>query len=87
LDNLLSGFEDRLNICEEELENSRTQLTNAKEQVNKPFPQEDELKTKSTRLDELNVMLNMDKTENEIVDDEPDENMQLPEKQPMVLER
>jgi hypothetical protein len=73
LDNLLGGFEDRLHICEEELENSRTQLANAKEQVQKPFPQEDELKTKSARLDELNIMLNMDKTENEIVDDERDE--------------
>ena len=73
LDNLLGGFEDRLHICEDELENSRTQLANAKEQVQKPFPQEDELKTKSARLDELNIMLNMDKTENEIVDDERDE--------------
>jgi N12 class adenine-specific DNA methylase/adenine-specific DNA methylase len=76
LDNLLSGFEDRLRTCEEELENSHTQLSNAKEQVNKPFPQEEELKTKSARLDELNIMLNMDKTENEIVDDERDEDEQ-----------
>ncbi|NLV50688.1 MAG: hypothetical protein GXY20_08370, partial [Clostridiales bacterium] len=44
-----------------------------KEQVQKPFPQEEELKTKSARLDELNIMLNMDKTENEIVDDEREE--------------
>ncbi len=60
-------------LAKEKLENSRTQLANAKEQVNKPFPQEDEPKTKSARLDELNVMLNMDKTENEIVDDEREE--------------
>ncbi len=73
LDNLLGGFEDRLRTCEEELENSRTQLANAKEQIQKPFPQEEELKTKSARLDELNIMLNMDKTENEIVDDEREE--------------
>ena len=73
LDNLFGGFEDRLRTCEEELENSRTQLANAKEQIQKPFPQEEELKTKSARLDELNIMLNMDKTENEIVDDERDE--------------
>ena len=73
LDNLLSGFEDRLHSCVAELENSRTQLVNAKEQVNKPFPQEDELKTKSARLYELNIMLNMDKAENEIVDDERDQ--------------
>jgi hypothetical protein len=33
----------------------------------------DALKAKSARLDELNIMLNMDKTENEIVDDERDD--------------
>mgnify|MGYP000279028424 CR=1 FL=1 len=33
-----------------------------------PFPQEDELKRKSARLDELNILLNMDKRESEIVD-------------------
>ncbi len=32
------------------------------------FPQEDELKTKSARLEELNILLNLDKRENEIVD-------------------
>jgi len=44
------------------------QLASAKLEVEKPFPQEDELKTKSARLDELNVLLNMDKRESEIVD-------------------
>ena len=36
----------------------------------KPFPQEEEPKTKLARLNELNAMLNLDKTENEIVDGE-----------------
>ena len=45
-----------------------TQLASAKVEVEKPFPQEDELKTKSARLDELNILLDMDKQENEIVD-------------------
>jgi hypothetical protein len=40
--------------------------------VEKPFPQEDELKTKSARLDELNILLNLDRRENEIVDGEKD---------------
>jgi hypothetical protein len=35
---------------------------------NAPFPRGDELKTKSARLDELNILLNLDKKENEIVD-------------------
>ena len=39
----------------------------------KPFIQEEELKTKLARLDELNILLNMDKRENEIVGGEPDE--------------
>ena len=42
----------------------------AKAEVQKPFPQEEELKTKSERLNELNAMLNLDKRENEIVDGE-----------------
>lgn len=40
------------------------------DEVQKPFPQEDELKTKTARLNELNAMLNLDKRENEIVDGE-----------------
>ena len=68
LDNLLGGMEERMIACREELENINVQLDNAKQEVEKPFPQEDELKTKSARLDELNILLNMDKRESEIVD-------------------
>ena len=68
LDNLLGGMEERLIACREQLENVNVQLANAKQEVEKPFPQEDELKTKSARLDELNILLNMDKRESEIVD-------------------
>ena len=68
LDNLLGGMEERLAACREELENVNVQLANAKQEVEKPFPQEDELKTKSAHLDELNILLNMDKRESEIVD-------------------
>lgn len=70
LDNCLEGMEERLVICREQLENVRTQLANAKIEVERPFPQEEELRTKSARLDELNILLNMDKPENEIVDGE-----------------
>ena len=73
LDNLLGGMEERLIACREQLENVNVQLANAKQEVEKPFPQEDELKTKSARLDELNILLNMDKRESEIVDGEPGE--------------
>ena len=68
LDNLLGGFEERQIYYQEQLANVNVQLENAKQEVEKPFPQEDELKRKSARLDELNILLNMDKRENEIVD-------------------
>lgn len=70
LDNTLSAFEERMATCAEQLENTRVQLENAKAEVQKQFPQEDELKTKTARLNELNAMLNLDKRENEIVDGE-----------------
>ena len=70
LDNTLGAFEDRLNACREQLENVRVQMDNAKVEVQKPFPQEEELKVKTARLNELNALLNLDKTENEIIDGE-----------------
>ena len=51
----------------------RVQMENAKAEIAKPFPKEAELKEKSARLDELNILLNMDKADNEIVDGEPEE--------------
>ena len=73
LDNQLESFPAKLTACAEQLENTKTQLVNAKVEVEKPFPHEEELKTKTARLDELNILLNMDKRENELVDGEPDE--------------
>ena len=70
LDNALSAFEERMAASVEQLENTRVQLENAKAEVQKPFPQEEELATKTARLNELNALLNLDKTENEIVDGE-----------------
>ena len=51
----------------------RVQMENAKAEIAKPFPKEAELKEKSARLDELNILLNMDKADNEIVDGELEE--------------
>lgn len=73
IDNVLEGFETKQKACEEILENTKMQLENAKTEVNKPFAQDNELKSKSARLDELNILLNMDKEDNEIIDGEPDE--------------
>ena len=68
LDNALSGMHIYLENCEQQLENTKSQLANAKAAVDEPFPHEEELQAKSARLDELNILLNLDKKENEIVD-------------------
>ena len=72
LDNLISGFGDKLKACEAQLENEKVQLETAKQDVDKPFAHEEELKVKSARLAELNAMLDLNKRDNEIVDDEKD---------------
>ena len=77
LDNALEGLEKRLDTAVAELENTKKQFETAKVEVTKPFAQEDELKSKTARLDELNILLNMDKPENEIVGGEPDEGDEL----------
>ena len=60
IDNALEGMKDRLNGVKTNLENYESQLKAAQEEVQKPFPQEEELKEKSARLAELNADLNMD---------------------------
>ena len=70
LDNTFGAFEERMAACVEQLENTHIQLDNAKTEVQRPFPQEEELAAKTTRLNELNALLNLDKRENEIVDGE-----------------
>ena len=60
--------------------NSLIQLENAKVESKKPFPHEEELKTKSARLAELNTLLDMDKKDNEIVDSERSEEAEEPDR-------
>ena len=55
--------------------------------MERPFPQEEELKTKTERLNELNALLNVDKRENEIVGDEADEGDAPPERKEKSYER
>ena len=76
---------DKMQACIEQLENTKTQLNNAKIEVEKPFHHEDELKTKTARLAELNAMLNLDDKDNEIVDDSIDEEVEVPERK--VIDR
>ncbi len=72
LDNKIEGMEVRLQTCREELQDLQNQVENAKTELLKPFPREEELKEKQARLDVLNSELNMDKKENELADEEPE---------------
>ena len=87
IDNMLDYFESELKSEETHLLNYEAQLASAKVEVEKPFPQEDELKRKSARLDELNIELNLDKQESEIVDGELEEDGSAPERDNSDRER
>ena len=73
IDNGIERFEETLADTKNSLENTEKQFETAKQEIEKPFAEEEELKAKTARLDELNILLNMDKKENEIVGGEPDE--------------
>ena len=73
MENAFDMFPTRLNACEQALANLQIQIENAKAEVEKPFAQEDELRTKSARLAELDAMLNMDKRENDTLDAVPEQ--------------
>ena len=79
MDNVLDSLPKRLSITTEELDNTHKQFELAKSDVDKPFAQEDELKEKTARLNELNALLNVDKRENEIVGGEVEEQNETPE--------
>ena len=66
LDNLISRLPDRLEACKEKLAETEKQIENAKAEIERPFPKEQELKEKSERLAELNALLDMDHKDNEI---------------------
>ena len=73
IDNGIERFEEALADTKNSLENTEKQFKTAKQEIEKPFAKEEELRAKTARLDELNILLNMDKKENEIVGGEPDE--------------
>ena len=77
MDNLLETLPVKEQACKEKLSELHTQMETAKAEVSKPFPREEELKTKLARLEELNALLNMDKHEPEVIGD-----TEMPEEQP-----
>lgn len=69
IDNVLGNIENKLESAKNQLVDTKNQYETAKQEINRPFPQEEELKTKSKRLDELNIQLNLNEKDNEIVSD------------------
>ena len=60
IDNVLNAMPDRLQNVRNTLDATTAQMEAAKAELGKPFPQEEELRVKSTRLAELNAELNID---------------------------
>ena len=60
LTNLIQTLPDRMTKVQARLDATKQQMAAAKAELGKPFPQEEELKTKSARLAELDAELNMD---------------------------
>ena len=79
LDNLLAGFDECIANAENRLENLLQQQTAAQAEVEKPFPQEEELAQKSARLAELNAQLDVDEKHHEPgMEETPDEESARP---------
>lgn len=70
MDNALEGLPIKEQACREQLSNLQTQLETAKAEVQKAFPREAELNTKTERLEELNALLNLDNKAPEPVQEE-----------------
>ena len=70
LDNSLNNFPERITAAENELDTLHQQQAAAQIEVEKPFPQEEELAEKSARLAELNAQLDVDEKSHEPEQDE-----------------
>ena len=73
LDNSLNNFPERINAAENELTTLHQQQAAAQIEVEKPFPQEEELAEKSARLAELNAQLDVDEKHHEPEQDEEEQ--------------
>ena len=85
IDNQIENIPKRKESNEEQLAELQKQIEIAKAEIEKPFPYEDELNAMCKRLDELNAELNLDKRENELVDDAEEQG--APSKEKKEVER
>lgn len=76
IDNSLSDFDSYINDDKQEIEDIKKQLEVAKEEVQKPFLKEDELKEKMQELDKLNISLNINEKEKQVLDTSNEEEEQ-----------
>ena len=68
IDNVLDGFEKRLEFEKEKLANTNTQYETAKVEAKRAFPQEAELQEKTKRLAAVEALLKMDKKDDNVID-------------------
>ena len=83
LDNSLNNFPERITAAENELDTLHQQQAAAQIEVEKPFPQEEELAEKSARLAELNAQLDVDEKSHE--SEQEEEEQENAPRRPSVL--
>ena len=69
IDNLLDGLEGRLTGAKRQLETTQEEMRTARQEAEKEFPKEQELREKAARLQELNSLLNMDERDDTVLGD------------------
>lgn len=87
IENELAKLPARLEAAQIKLAETTEQLETAKVEVQKPFAFEEELKEKSERLNALNIELNLDKKDPAVLDAEPEEAEEQPERKCTNRER
>ena len=87
IENELAKLPVRLEAAKTRKEETLEQLANAKTEVQKPFAFEDELKEKTERLNALNIELNLDEKDTSVMDTEPEQTEEQPERKMPNRER
>ena len=87
VENELSKLPARLEAAKTKKAETIAQLETAKEEIKKPFAFEDELKEKTERLNALNIELNLNKKDTSVMDTEPEQAEEQPERKCTSRER
>ena len=87
IENELSKLPARLEAAKTKKAEIIAQLEIAKEEIKKPFAFEDELKEKTERLNALNIELNLNEKDTSVMDTEPEQAEEQPERKCASRER